>query len=98
MPRLASFEGMGIVMHGHDVGQPHVHVYHQDRSAAVAISSGAVVDGALPAHQARLVTAWVGENREALLANWDSAKAGHPLERLPALSRGAIQATTGIAR
>jgi hypothetical protein len=72
MPTLARFSGFEIKMYFEDHSPPHVHVVGRDFEMLVAIRSGAILVGEVPARVRRMALRWISENREALLHKWES--------------------------
>jgi hypothetical protein len=57
---------------------PHFHAYYQDDVAVVGLDPIAVVAGALPRRQRRLVEAWAELHQTELRENWDRLQSGEP--------------------
>lgn len=70
MPRVAEFAGIVISMYAADHNPPHVHVYYAEHEAIVAIATGAVLAGRLPAKQLRRAVEWIAANRADLMNKW----------------------------
>lgn len=85
MPTIAYFLGIAVRMFFNDHDPPHFHVRYQGFRARVLISNGEVIDGHLPPRVARLVQEWTHLRRDALLRNWDAARAERRLEYLAGL-------------
>ncbi|KAA0250122.1 DUF4160 domain-containing protein [Acidobacteria bacterium ACD] len=83
MPVISFFFGISIRMYHNDHEPPHVHAEYQGFEAFVAIGSGEVLEGRLPAQAARLVREWCLAHAEELMRNWSRAKDLLPLERIP---------------
>jgi hypothetical protein len=49
------------------------------------IENLALVGGSLPPRALSLVREWAARHRASLLRNWDAAREGLPLERIPGL-------------
>jgi hypothetical protein len=88
MPRIASFEGIVVVLCFGDHPPPHVHVrvgrpgHRGVAEARFAIDTGAQIDGVLPAVKAARVARWCQRNRQTLLADWERAQRDlHPIGR-----------------
>ncbi|MDA1192037.1 MAG: DUF4160 domain-containing protein [Candidatus Poribacteria bacterium] len=79
MPTIARFAGIEIRVYLDDHPPPHIHARYAEHEASVAISTGRVHAGSLPARQLRLVQDWVHLNREDLEENWTRARNGVPL-------------------
>ena len=78
MPTISMFFGILIRMYcaPSEHSPPHFHAYYQDRAAVVAIETGEMLDGGLPARQTKLVMAWVELHQEELMADWRLASQG----------------------
>ena len=66
-------------MYHDDHGIPHFHARYAEFEAKVAISSGEVIDGDLPARARRRVRTWARLHRGELMADWALAQAERPL-------------------
>jgi hypothetical protein len=82
MPVISYFFGIYIRMYHADHPPAHFHVEYQGHEAFVAIETGEVLQGRLPARAARIVKEWAAEHREELLTNWQRARNLEPLERI----------------
>jgi hypothetical protein len=85
MPRICDFYGIAIYMYYRDHAPPHFHAIYGEYEAEVDIASAAVVQGRLPRRARSLVTEWTAAHRERLEQNWELARAGQPLNRIPPL-------------
>ncbi len=85
MPRISEFYGVTIYMYFNDHSPPHFHAIYGSFEAEIEISTGAVKDGYLPTRALSLVRDWVQVYRDELGQNWDRARQGQPLERIPPL-------------
>jgi hypothetical protein len=72
-------------MYFRDHAPPHFHAVYQHHEAHVAIETGDLIAGRLPANAARLVREWTLAHRRELSDNWTRARAGEPLERIAGL-------------
>jgi hypothetical protein len=79
MPRICWFLGISIYMYWNDHDPPHFHATYNDYAAMVAIVDGRVIRGRLPQRVAGLVQEWSLLNSEALMNNWQRAKAEQEL-------------------
>ncbi len=87
MPTLSMFFGLIIRMYyaPKEHNPPHVHVYYQEYSATVDITTCDILQGKLSSKQLRLIAAWIEIHREELLANWALCQNGEkpfPIEPL----------------
>jgi hypothetical protein len=83
MPTIAWVNGIAIRMFFNDHAPPHIHAYKDAYEARIAIETGELLSGRLPATARWLVRQWILENRAALMQNWQKARHGEPLERIP---------------
>lgn len=74
MPRISEFYGIVIAMYWEDHPPAHFHAVYGDHQAKVAITTGVVIAGSLPARQLRLVRQWSSQHTDELLANWVKAQ------------------------
>ena len=88
MPTISWFYGIAIRMYFLDHPPPHFQAMYGEHEANVSIETGEVIDGHLPQTAARLVKQWTVAHRAELKANWDSARAKLPLERIAGLDAG----------
>ena len=70
MPTLYSFDGYKIRIYFDEHGIPHVHLIGADCEAAIAIETGEVIVGDVPAAALRIATAWIADHRDELKALW----------------------------
>ena len=63
--------GVGIKIFSGDHGVPHVHVWEAECRAKMAIRTGQVIAGHLPAKIARKAARYVLDNQDALMAIWN---------------------------
>ena len=85
MPRVSQFYGIAIYMYYRDHAPPHFHAIYGEFEAEVDIAAAAIVEGELPRKARSLVTEWAATHREELQRDWDLARAGQPLNPIPAL-------------
>ncbi len=72
-------------MYYNDHNPPHFHAEYSGRKCLVDVESGAVLSGALPARQLKLVLAWNELHRDELMQNWELAKEQKPLNQIKPL-------------
>ena len=72
-------------MYLRDHPPPDFHAVYGEHRAFVAIADGAILEGRLPSVARRLILERTMAHRQALSDNWDRARAGLPLERIPGL-------------
>lgn len=85
MPTIAYFYGIAIRMFFQDHPPPHFLASYSGHEANVAIATGEVIDGYLPANAARLVKEWALAHRGELEDNWNRARGAQPLVKIPGL-------------
>lgn len=78
MPTISMFYGIIVRMYcgKAEHNPPHFHAYYQDYKVTVDISTCEVIDGNLPAKQAKLVLAWAELHKDELTADWTLASKG----------------------
>ena len=69
MPVLSRFYGIIIRMYflQKEHNPPHIHAIYGDDVAAITISDGSVIEGALPGKALEMVKEWVSLHKEELL-------------------------------
>ena len=74
MPVLSRFYGIIIRMYflQKEHNPPHIHAIYGDDVAAITISTGKVIEGALPNKALEMVKEWVSLNKEELLTMWET--------------------------
>ena len=82
MPRISQYYGIAIYMYYEDHAPPHFHAIYGKFEAVFGIQSDEILDGSLPKRASKLVKEWLRLHRDELLANWDLAEAGQPLNRI----------------
>jgi len=88
MPTISMFYGILVAMMFEDNERhnlPHIHVRYAGQKASIAIADGAVLAGAIPPKQLKLVQAWIEIHQDDLLADWELAIEGEPLFRITPL-------------
>jgi hypothetical protein len=76
VPRLSFFYGIAIYLYYEDHPPPHFHARYGEHQAKVSITTGEIIDGALPRRATRLVAEWASEHRTELLGCWERATRG----------------------
>ena len=73
MPVLSRFYGIIIRMYflQKEHNPPHIHAIYGDDVAAITISDGNVIEGALPGKAIEMVQEWVSMHKEELLTMWE---------------------------
>ena len=74
MPVLSRFYGIIIRMYflQKEHNPPHIHAIYGDDVAAITISDGRVIEGALPNKALEMVKEWVSLNKDELLTMWET--------------------------
>ena len=83
MPTISRFLGIVIQMYFDEHAPPHFHARYSGFQATVRIDPVGILDGALPPRVHGLVVEWGLLHREALLENWERARARRPLDSIP---------------
>lgn len=85
MPVICTFFGIVIRMYYKEHGVPHFHAEHQGQLATFSFD-GSLLAGSIRSGTAiRLIREWTLAHRPELEANWEKARAGEQLERIPPL-------------
>ena len=88
MPTISMFFGILVMLMYKDGERhhlPHIHVRYAGQNASIAIDTGVILAGDLPAKQLKLVQAWIEIHKEELLADWELALAGEEPFRIAPL-------------
>ena len=84
MPEISRFLGIVIGMFYRDHGPPHFHAVYGEHQATFAIDTG-LMTGDFPPRARALVLDWLTLHRVELLRDWELARTGQPLARIPPL-------------
>ena len=79
MPEMARFLGIILRMYAEPSAphhRPHCHAYDQDAVGISSLDTIALISGALPRRQHRLVEAWAELHQDELVTNWERLQAG----------------------
>jgi hypothetical protein len=79
MPEICRFYGIAITMYYRDHQPPHFHARYGGREVVVTIRDCSVLAGAIAPRALGMVVEWAAQRRDALMADWDRARAGVPL-------------------
>ncbi len=79
MPRISQFYGIVIAMYYNDHAPPHFHAKYAEHEATIEVETLNYLEGQLPRRVYGLVLEWAALHREELLANWERAREGVPL-------------------
>jgi hypothetical protein len=88
MPTISLFFNLRILMYWNDHAPPHFHVGYvgQDEDTVIAIRTLEVIElGSLKRRALGLVLDWAELHQDELLANWDLARQGLPLNQIAPL-------------
>ena len=85
MPRISDFFGIAVYMYYKDHVPPHFHAIYAQYDAAIGIDPVEVLKGILPRRVQSLVFEWASMYQDELQVNWELARAGQPLQRIPPL-------------
>lgn len=85
MPCVSQFFGVSIYMYYSDHEPPHFHAMYGEDEAVFGIETLAVRAGSLPRRARALVVEWASLNHAELLANWEHAREGEPLQPIDPL-------------
>lgn len=84
MPEISRFFGIVIHMYYVEHGVPHFHAIYGEHEISVHVQTG-LVYGSFPRGALRHVVTWADLHRPELLANWELARQGRPLNRIAPL-------------
>ena len=85
MPIISTFFGILIRMYYQEHGVPHFHAEYQGQEATFTFD-GELLAGALRSRTAlRLIREWSAARQHELISNWEKARSGRTLERIPPL-------------
>ena len=85
MPLVSEFFGIKIYMYWADHFPMHFHAEYGSLKAIISIEEAAVIKGALPAKQLKLVLAWCEIHKDELINNWNSAQKNGQISRIDPL-------------
>ncbi len=84
MPEISRFLGIVIGMFYNEHGVAHFHAVYGEQEISVEVESG-VFHGNFPPRALRHVLEWAALHKQELLDNWELARQGRPLNRIPPL-------------
>ena len=84
MPQLSFFYGIIIMMNFADHAPAHFNAWYGDYKIIVSIKDG-VVKGEMPGRALRMILEWLDLHRDELMANWEKACKGDPLDKIEPL-------------
>ena len=85
VPRISEFYRIVIAMYYREHGVPHFHATYAGETVVIAIQTGGVIAGNVPARALRLVQEWSALHRDELRFNWARARENAPLVRIDPL-------------
>lgn len=85
VPRISEFYGIVIAMYYREHGVPHFHATYAGDTVVIAIQTGRVIAGSVPARALRLIQEWCELHRDELRLNWGRARENAPLVRIDPL-------------
>jgi Domain of unknown function (DUF4160) len=85
VPRISEFYGIVVAMYYREHGVPHFHATYAGETVVIAIQTGDVIAGNVPARALRLVQEWSALHRDELRLNWARARENAPLVRIDPL-------------
>lgn len=86
MPEICRFLGIIIVIYYNDHNPPHFHVKYNEHRASIDIKELSILEGSLPQRVLALVLEWAFLHRTDLLADWELAREGKPLNKIDPLT------------
>ena len=85
MPVISTFFGIVVRMYYQEHGVPRFHAEYQGQQSTFRMD-GEILAGTLLSRTAlRLIREWSLVHGDELHANWEKARAGEPLDRIPPL-------------
>ena len=85
MPQISFFYGIVIFMNFTDHAPAHFHAWYGDYKVTVSIHDG-IVTGKMPGRALRMILEGLDLHREELLADWEKAQQGTPLDKIEPLN------------
>jgi Domain of unknown function (DUF4160) len=85
MPRICQFFGIVIAMYYNDHPPPHFHALYAEHEVVLTIQTLEILDGAVPRRALAMVLEWAALHRAEIMANWERARQGLPLEDIAPL-------------
>ncbi|MCD5406628.1 MAG: DUF4160 domain-containing protein [Desulfotomaculum sp.] len=82
MPVICEFLGFKVYIYFKDHQPPHIHLRGGGFEAMLSIADGQVLKGQLPNKLRVVAIAWVRQEKDALLENWQRAQTGTPLFKI----------------
>jgi len=85
MPRISRFFGITIAMFYNDHAPPHFHAFYGEYETVISIETLEVREGSMPRRAMALALEWAALHRGDLMADWERARQGLPLESIEPL-------------
>jgi len=85
MPVVSTFFGIVIRMYYREHGVPHFHAEYQGQRATFTFDSAVLAGWIRSSRARRLIREWALAHPIELAANWESARAGEPIEQIAPL-------------
>jgi Domain of unknown function (DUF4160) len=85
MPRVSQFYGIAIYIYYNDHAPPHFHAEYAEDEALFTIETLQVLQGSVPRRVRALVVEWATQHLDELVANWNLARQGVPLQSIEPL-------------
>jgi hypothetical protein len=85
MPRISRFFGITVAMFYNDHAPPHFHAFYGEYETVISIETLEIREGSLPRRALALVLEWAAIHRGDLMADWERARQGLPLESIEPL-------------
>ena len=85
MPEISRFFGILISINYNDHAPPHFHVRYAGQQAALRIADLALMAGSLTPRALALTVEWAAQHQQELLADWELARLGQPLQPIAPL-------------
>ena len=84
MPTISRFYGIVVFMNYRDHSPPHFHARYQDQEVTIEIKTG-MVTGKMSRRALNMLFDWLDTHRGELMENWELARRGEPLQKIPPL-------------
>jgi len=85
MPEISRFYGIIIFMNFFDHAPPHFHAWYGDYQISMTIEDG-LIRGEMPQRALMMIYDWLAIHKHELLAEWNNAQNGLPLNKIAPLS------------
>jgi hypothetical protein len=85
MPEISRFFGILISINYNDHAPPHFHVRYGGQQAAIRVADLALMAGTLSPRALALTVEWAAQHQAELLADWELARQGQPLQPIAPL-------------